>query len=114
VEAVEARLAQEGCRAADYRLVGDPLHHLCVAHLRGLSGQWRLLIGFPAASEVAILDVDRHDRRHARNIYQKWYDLLSMDEPTEERTKPPCCKDGEPPVNQALVERILDLLDSLR
>jgi hypothetical protein len=106
VEQLEARLAREGCRAADYRLTGDLVHHLCVSHLKGITGNWRVLIGFPRPTEVTILDVDQHSQRRGRNIYRRLYATLGIPEPTGPRTKPKCCVDGEPPVTPALIERI--------
>lgn len=40
--------------------------------------------------------------------------VLGVYAPTEERNKPPCCTDGEPPVDAALVQRIVTDAKRLR
>jgi hypothetical protein len=102
VEQIEEELAYEGCRAAGYRLTGHPVHHLCARHIKGLRQPWRVLIGFPTLEEIAILLVERHDR--IRNVYLRVYEVLGVQEPSGERTKPPCCDQaGAPPLDSALV-----------
>ncbi|MBA3891857.1 MAG: hypothetical protein H0X64_15150 [Gemmatimonadaceae bacterium] len=47
-----------------------------------------------------MLLIGRH-LRGARSVYERLYRLLGVNAPTEERSKPPCCQDGEPPVANA-------------
>jgi hypothetical protein len=75
---------------------------LCARHIKGLRQPWRVLIGFPTLEEIAILLVERHDR--IRNVYLRVYEVLGVQEPSGERTKPPCCDQaGAPPLDSALV-----------
>lgn len=113
VDAAKAALEQRGCAAADYRLSGehDELGHICVVHL---ARDWRVILGFPAPSEVTILLIGRH-LRGARSIYRRLYRLLDVSEPPDERKKPPCCGEGgEPPVDAELVERIVAIAKRMR
>src|SRR5215472_8305534 len=41
-------------------------------HLAG-AGQWRILVGFPVAREIAVLMVGQHHERSALNVYRRWY-----------------------------------------
>jgi hypothetical protein len=109
---VVAALERRGCAAAHYRLAGpnSDIGRVCVVHL---SRDWRLILGFPAKHEVAVLLIGRH-LRGARNVYARLYRLLGVHAPTEERNKPPCCTDGEPPVDAALVQRIVTNAKRLR
>jgi hypothetical protein len=105
-DAAKAELECRGCAAADYRLSGegDDLGHVCSLHLLR---DWRMLVGFPAADEVCVLIIGRH-RRGSRNVYRRLYLLLEIDEPADERRKPPCCKSGdEPPVDPKLVDLLI-------
>jgi hypothetical protein len=105
-------LERRGCTAADYRLAGSEsdLGRICVIQL---SRDWRLILGFPAADEVAVLLIGRH-LRAARSVYERLYRLLGVDAPTEERKKPACCTDGEPPTSPQLLERIVENAKALR
>lgn len=112
VDSAVAALEAAGCAAAQYRLAGadSDVGRVCVIHL---SRDWRLILGFPAADEVAVLLIGRH-LRDARNVYARLYRLLRVDAPTEERKKPPCCTDDQPPVDAALVRRIVRNAKRLR
>lgn len=101
-----------GCSAAHYRLAGTEtdVGRICVVRL---ARDWRIILGFPAPEEVTVLLVGRH-LRGARGIYQRLYVLLGVAEPPQERDKPPCCEDGEPPVDMELVERIVANAKRLR
>ncbi|TMC07372.1 MAG: hypothetical protein E6J41_16300 [Chloroflexi bacterium] len=93
MERVEAELARRGCRAANYRLTGEQVERICCIHLTG-AGQWRVLVGFPSAREVAVLMVGRHDERSVLNIYRRLYRSLGIaDPPAGERDEPPCCEE---------------------
>ncbi len=96
------RLADEGCRAADYALSGPPpWPHLCAVHFDG----WRVVVAFPAEDEVAIVKIARHDP--TSDPYREIADDLSLPVSTEPRTKPPCCDpEDEPPVDAQLVEDV--------
>ena len=103
------RLANEGCRAADYALSGPPpWAHLCAVHIDG----WRVVVAFPAKDEVTIVKIARHDP--SSDPYREIADDLGLDVSTEPRTKPPCCDpEGEPPVDPELVARIEAAFSSL-
>lgn len=60
-----------------------------------------------------MLLVGRH-LRDARSVYERLYRLLGISAPTEERDKPPCSQDGEPPVAPELVSRIVANAKRLR
>lgn len=94
------RLADEGCRAADYALSGPPpWPHLCAVHFDG----WRVVVGFPAEDEVAVIKIARHDA--ASDPYREIADDLGLPASTEPRTKPPCCDpEGEPPIDPHLID----------
>ena len=96
------RLADEGCKAADYALSGPPpWPHLCAVHFDG----WRVVIAFPTEDEVAIIKIARHNT--ASDPYREIADDLGLPASTEPRTKPPCCDpEGEPPVDAQLVEEV--------
>jgi hypothetical protein len=96
------RLADEGCRAADYALSGPPpWPHLCAIHFDG----WRVVVAFPAEDEVAVIKIARHDA--TSDPYREIADDLGLPVSTEPRTKPPCCDpDGEPPVDRQIVEDV--------
>jgi hypothetical protein len=112
VDSAVATLERRGCAAADYRLAGadSDMGRVCVNHL---SRDWRLILGFPADDEVAVLLIGRH-LRGARSVYARLYRLLGVDAPSEERKKPPCCTDDQPPVDAALVQRIVTNAKRLR
>jgi hypothetical protein len=106
VETARAALERRGCGAADYRLAGskDDLGHICAIHLLR---DWRMLVGFPAPDEVCVLVIGRHVRG-PHSIYRRLYLLLEIDEPFEERRKPPCCEsDQEPTTDAELVDRLI-------
>lgn len=96
------RLADEGCRAADYALSGPPpWPHLCAVHFDG----WRVVVAFPTDDEVAIVKIARHDPES--DPYREIAEDLGIPVSTEPRTKPPCCEpDGTPPVDPELVENV--------
>lgn len=105
VDEAVAALQRSGCAAAHYRLAGTAadVGHVCVVHL---ARDWRMILGFPAPHEVTVLLVGRH-LRGARSIYHRLYRLLDVTDPTEERDKPPCCEEGDPPLDARLVERVV-------
>src|SRR4051812_38096423 len=68
------RLERLGCEAADYRLEGDEVERFCVVDLRR---DWRMIIAFPEADEVAVILVGRHiERRAAIDVYRRLYENL--------------------------------------
>lgn len=93
------RLANEGCRAADYALSGpSPWPHLCAVHIDG----WRIIVAFPAEDEVTLVKIARHDVN--TDPYREIAEDLGVPISTEPRTKPPCCDPvGEPPLDPQLV-----------
>lgn len=98
------RLASEGCRAASYRLTGPIVEHICSVPLYG---RYRALVCFPDEERVVILLVGEHVRRSPElDVYRQLYRLLGLEEPAEERTKPPCCEDdADTPVDPDLLDR---------
>jgi hypothetical protein len=112
VDAAVVGLGREGCAAAHYRLAGAErdVGRICVMHLLHT---WRLVLGFPSATEVAVLLIGRH-LRGPRSIYQRLYRVLGVEEPTEERDKPPCRDDGASSVAAELVDRIVANAKRLR
>ena len=108
-----AELEREGCAAADYRLVGEIADRICSVHLYG---SWRALVGFPASDQVAVLIVERHEaRRGELDVYRRLYRQLGIGQPSETRTKPPCCEeDGAAPVEPELIDRFVEGAKRLR
>lgn len=96
------RLADEGCRAADYALSGPPpWPHLRAVHFDG----WRVVVAFPTEDEVAIVKIARHNP--AGDPYREIAEDLGITVSTGPRTKPPCCDpDGDPPVDPELVDNV--------
>lgn len=109
LNAILQRLAQEGCRAADYALSGPPpWPQLCAAHFDG----WRVVVAFPSEEEVAILQIAPHDP--SSDPYREIAEDLGIAVSTEPRTKPSCCDpDGEPPVDPELVSNVHDAFAAL-
>ena len=107
------QLERDGCAAADYRLVGDVAERICAVHLYG---SWRALIAFPAADEVAVLIVARHDRRSAEaDAYRRLYRQLAIGAAAAARSRPPCCdEDGAPPLDAHMLERLAEGAKRLR
>jgi hypothetical protein len=75
-------------------------------HVSEISGNWRILVGFPEPLEVAIIAIGQHDPRHGLDTYQDLYGILGLPIPEGRRSKPPCCIDGEPPVDTALLDHL--------
>lgn len=106
------RLELEGCAAADYRLSGDAVDHICSLHLYG---RFRALVCFPDQETIVILLVGEHLRDHPDDVYRGLYELLGIAAPEARRAKPPCCGDaGEPPVDPDLVDRFRASANRLR
>lgn len=104
VRSKEESLACEGCAAADYRLSGELADRFCSLHLMR---DWRMVVGFPSPSEVAVLLIGRHVSGIGRDVYGRLYRGLGITVPGAERKKPPCCDEtGTAPVDTDVVERI--------
>jgi hypothetical protein len=103
-EAAVLRLASDGCRAASYRLTGTIVERICSVPL---SGRYCALVCFPDADRIVVLLVGEHLREYPEvDIYRQLYRTLGLSEPTEERTKPPCCGDETgAPVDPDLLDR---------
>jgi hypothetical protein len=100
----EDALAREGCAAADYRLSGALADRFCSLHLMR---DWRMIVGFPAPKEVAILLIGRHIHGSHRDVYGRFYSSLGITVPSAQRKKPPCCEEtGTAPVDADAVQRI--------
>jgi hypothetical protein len=68
---------------------------------------WRMIVGFPAPGEVAVLLVGRHIRGSQRDLYERFYSGLGISVPSVQRKKPPCCEEtGIAPVDAEAVQRI--------
>lgn len=105
-------LQRQGCAAADYRLSGADVEHICIVRL---PRRHRMVIAFPDEEEVAILLVGPHDETNPEvNVYTRLYESLNIEVPAGERRKPPCCSDGQPPVDAELVDNFLDGSKKLR
>jgi hypothetical protein len=107
-------LRAHGCESLNYRLSGgDLLSKICVAHL---SGPLRVVVAFSAHNVATILLVGPHDNQDPfTDVYSQLYELAGLTEPpTAERTKPPCCGegDGKPPVSDS--ELLGDLVGRAR
>jgi hypothetical protein len=106
------RLELEGCAAADYRLSGDAVDHICSLHLHG---RFRALVCFPDNESILILLVGEHRRGNSDDIYDSLFELLDIAAPEGRRAKPPCCDDeGEPRVDADLVDRFRASANRLR
>jgi hypothetical protein len=71
----EQALARDGCAAADYRLSGELADRFCSLHLMR---DWRMIVGFPAPKEVAVLLIGRHIHGSQRDIYGRFYSSLGI------------------------------------
>lgn len=106
------KLEAEGCAAGDYRLSGDIVDHICSLQLYG---RYRALVCFPDAESVAIVAVAEHLRDDPDDVYGSLYELLEIPEPTEKRTKPPCCgEDDQAPIDPELLDRFRAAATRLR
>jgi hypothetical protein len=100
-------LERQGCEAADYRLEGDEVEHFCVLDL---GRDWRMIVAFPGPDEVAIVLVGRHiEKRPQVDVYRRLYESLGIKLPTitHRRGHPPCCPEGEPPVDRESVDSLI-------
>lgn len=106
------QLRLQGCAAADYRLSGADVEHICIVRL---PRRHRMVIAFPGEEEVAVLLVGPHDETNPEvNVYTRLYESLGIEVPEGERRKPPCCSDDQPPVDAELVDSFLDSSKKLR
>jgi hypothetical protein len=97
-------LARDGCAAADYRLSGTLADRFCSLHLMR---DWRMIVGFPAPLEVAVLLIGRHIHGSQRDIYTRFYSGLGITVPSAQRKKPPCREEtGTTPVDADALQRI--------
>lgn len=105
-------LERRGCAAADYRLSGADVQRICIVRL---PRKHRMVVAFPAEEEVAILLVGPHDETNPEvNVYTRLYESLDIEIPTDQRRKPPCCADGQPPVDADLVDNFIEGSKKLR
>ncbi len=106
LEELEDDLAQRGCEAGDYRLTGLIVDHFCCTRIRKVTGNWRVIFGFPKKDEIAITQVGRHDPKRGLDVYREQYGSLGLiDPPAGSRTKPPCClDDGKPLIQPNLLD----------
>lgn len=105
-------LQRRGCAVADYRLSGADVEHICIVRLPRRN---RMVVAFPAEEEVAILLVGPHNETNPEvNVYTRLYESLDIEVPADERRKPPCCADGQPPVDADLVDDFLEGSKKLR
>ena len=104
-------LIAQGCQAARWRMSGPTVDHLCEVYL---TGQWRMIVAFPAPDEVCIVCVGEHDEGSPNNIYNLVYELAGVDPPTGRRRVPCCERANEVPVNPELVDRLADAAKRFR
>ncbi len=111
----EADLAARGCAALAYRLSGDLLDHLCVAHL---TGTMRVIVAFESAELAYVVLVGNHDdSRPPLDVYQQLYAQAGHEPPDQAgRDKPPCCdtKTGEPPPVSGWLDELLGRMRRFR
>lgn len=94
-EEFEILLAAAGCAAMGYRLTGGPpLDSLCVKHLRGAD---RVVVAFVDSRAVVLLVGPHAEGDKAADVYSQLYEIVGVDPPEEERSKPPCCGDDSAP-----------------
>lgn len=113
-EEFERDLAARGCAALGYRLTGDePLPSLCVRHLRGKD---RVVVAF-TDDEAWVLLVGPHDEGDkANDVYTALYALAGVPQPSQPRSKPPCCDEDEtaPALDESLIDDLVQRARSLR
>lgn len=108
----QQQLRRHGCPAADYRLSGADVEHICIVKL---PRKHRMVVAFPSDEEVVILLVGPHDDTNPEvDVYARLYEALGIEIPTDRRRKPPCCADGQPPVDAELVDNFLEGSKTLR
>lgn len=109
---MEQDLAERGCEAGGYRLTGTEVNHLCCTHLKRVTGNWRVIFGFAAKDEIAILRIGQHEERKGRNVYDEIYGALGLPAPPGgPRTKPPCCDpEGEGAVDLGFFDHVRGLI----
>jgi hypothetical protein len=75
----ETDLAARGCASLAYRLSGDLLGHLCVAHL---TGPMRVIVAFESAEVAHVVLVGSHDdSRPPLDVYRQLYTLAGHGRP---------------------------------
>ena len=108
-------LERRGCEAAHYRLEGEEVDRFCVLPL---GGNWRMIVAFPASTEVAIVLVGQHLENSSQlDVYQRLYRNLGIELPTVKQRKnhPPCCPARErAPVDPDLVNNFIAREKDLR
>lgn len=83
-------------------------------HVRGVSGNWRVLVYFPSKQEVAVFFIGRHDKKRGQDVYTDMAERLGLPRSAgvRGRDRPDCCTDeGLPPPADALFERFELLAD---
>lgn len=112
-DAAVERVASEGCQAGDYRLTGDGIEHICSIQLYG---RYRALVCFPDDESAVVLLVGEHLRGDPEaDVYRSLYRLLELPEPSDKRTKPPCCDEsGKAPIDPELLDRFQEGAAQLR
>jgi hypothetical protein len=105
------RVAAEGCRAAGYALSGpDPWPRLCSHHI---DDTWRVIVAFDAEGVPVVLKIAQHT--DTSDPYADIANELAIPISAAERTKPPCCEDGNHNVlDEAAIEAINDAYKRLR
>jgi hypothetical protein len=69
-------LKSQGCAAANYRLSGDDVEHICIVVL---PRRHRMVIAFPAEDEVTILLVGPPEEADPEvNVYTRLYEALGI------------------------------------
>lgn len=112
-EAFLDELARTGCQALGYRLTGPVVEHLCVKHVRGAL---RAVVAFTQDDVAWVLLVGVHVNDTANNVYDELYEMVGhRPEPSQKRTKPPCCDPVKVrPAHQFNEDEISELVERVR
>jgi len=77
---------------------------------RDLYGQDRMLIAWPANDQAIVVLVGRHDGPRA-DVYGQLLLALAITALDEERDKPPCCDEGDPPTDDDVASDIAEAVE---
>jgi hypothetical protein len=64
-------------------------------HVRGVSGNWRVLVYFPSKKEVAVFFIGRHDEKRGQDVYTDMAERLGLPRSAgvRGRDRLDCCTD---------------------
>lgn len=91
-------------------MTGAILDHVCCRHLYGID---RLLTVWRAQDHAVVLLIGPHSGNPA-DVYAQVLAAVDQEIPAEQRTKPPCCGEGEsPPIDEATVDQLVGAVATL-